>query len=391
MTRLALLIMMVFLIPILLYSDGILKGKLLYQDPLNETLNRLLQDEFQQRVPKERVFGSEEFLHMATCHRLTPFVRCTIRLSQTNVDDPEEALKIFFPYAKAYVDTMNNVREARPYFVSFPYTIYMWNFTLNFARDPKTNRYLYDPYICGVRVCGQHLEITRLFKEKLMPNGRLCRDVYANINEHPKVLPKQLQEIAFPHFDAPKTPTVIPQAKSYCYFNNGLEQDFTFFRKFANENGLILTALDYVFVDMPCPNPKSRCFEEAFAAQEKYFTLEESRQLVSKITKGVAQFSSATDKFENWVNAFRKRGEESLTPNINLQEYMGFRISFWDQYIDRVQPPHIAEIWVRGSKAQYYVSDELQRLQLIHEENLPRYDVEVPVPKELLKDKPKDG
>ena len=126
----------------------------------------------------------------------------------------------------------------------------------------------------------------------------------------------------------------------------------------------------------------------AYASQEKVLTLKEGQDLVAKIRDAIIQFSSGYVKIKNWVNLFRKQGKESLSPTINLQEYMSFRISFWDEYIDRVKAPHIAEIRVIGQKARYYIADELQRLQLVHEEELPPHTIEIPVPEELLKSNP---
>ena len=127
---------------------------------------------------------------------------------------------------------------------------------------------------------------------------------------------------------------------------------------------------------------------EAFAAQEKYVTLEEGKKLVRELRQENISLLLPWEGVKNSLNFLRKRGQASLDPSVNLQEYMSLRLSFWDKHIDRIKPPHLAEIKVVGSQAKYYVSDELQRLQLIHEEELPPYEIEIPVPEELLKEKP---
>jgi len=374
------------LIPLALYADGLCKKRLLYPDTLNEKLNRLLLAELQQRIPKERIFTFEEPPEMAPWDRLTDCVKCVIQLPKTKTEDPQEALEIFLPYAKAYVDTMNNVREVRPYFVTFPYSLDMWFLLVDFARDPKTDMFYYEPFLAGVEFDGGTFAVDRLEKVKRLRDGRMCTNIY----ETPKIFPKELQKLAIPHFDAKKEPTLIPETTKSCYPDRDHEKTFNFFKNFAKQNDLIVTALHSVFPSHTFQNYKICCLPGAFAAQEKYLTLEESKELVSKTREAFIQYPDTKERVENWVTHLRERGEEHLTPHINLQEYMGFRISFWDQYIDRVKPPHIAEIWVTGTKARYYVSDELQQLQLLHEEDLPSYDIEIPVPEELLRDKPKD-
>lgn len=375
------LLVPLFFIPFAFCFDGLFGGRLLFSDSVNAQLNRRLKNELKKRIPSDRPVVFLGPLDMATGHRLTISIPCIIRLPKTKIQDPQEALDIYLGFARAYVDAMNNVPEARPYFFEFPFTMDLWDLVIEFAREPKTGMYYPDPFLSEVTCDGGTFSIARLEK------GR--RIVYTNVYEHPKVLPEELQKMVVPHFDEKKEPKKIPESSKFCSFNTGLEPDFDFFRKFAKQNNLILIALDFVFTPRTYQSFKNCCMAEAFAAQEKYLTLEECKELVAKTREANIQFSSTIERVGNWANSFRERGEEALVPRINLQEYMGFRISFWDQYIDRVKPPHIAEICVTGTKAKYYVSDELQRLQLVHEEDLPSYDVEIPVPEELLKNPPK--
>ena len=383
MRKWILLLMLVAFLPLALYAEGFFGGKLLYSDSLNAKLNRLLQEELQKRIPKDRSYRITFPLHMSTRHRLTEWIQCTIQLPTTKIENPQEALELFLPYARAYVDTINNVREARPYFMNFPFTLDMCDLLVDFARDPKTNMFYCDPFLSEVAWDGPTFNIFRMDKEK--------SGVYIDVYKTTNMPPESLQKLEIPHFDSKKVPTPIPEATKYSYFNDELEKEFDFYRKFAKQNGLLFLAWELVFNEKCRQSFKNRCMEAAFAAQEKYLTLEESKELASKTREAFIQFALPYVKIKNWANNYRERGEEVLTPHINLQEYMSFRISFWDQYIDRIKPPHIAEIWVTGTKARYYVSNELQQLQLVHEEDIPSYDMEIPVPENLLKKQPKES
>ena len=48
--------------------------------------------------------------------------------------------------------------------------------------------------------------------------------------------------------------------------------------------------------------------------------------------------------------------------------HLGFRISFWDENIDRQPEPYISEIRLFEGKFKYFTVDDGQRLVLVHEE-----------------------
>ena len=362
--------------------------QLLVTDPFNENLNQLILKELVKRTPRDKQYTFRDEPVVSPWHRMTRSLQCTIDLPKFKTKDPQEALNVFLAYAKAYADTMNNVREIRPYLKTFPFDFNSWAFSVYFAIDPKTDRYFYEPYICGVSVYGPELVIHRLYREQRLETGQLCHDVFVNAYDTPKILPEALQKLAIPHFDEKTEPIAIPEAIKYCNANDSQKEEFHFFKKFAAKNGLLLIALDQCLYRQEAHSIRNDCMQVAYASQEKVLTLKEGQDLVAKIRDAIIQFSSGYVKIKNWANLLRKQGKESLSPTINLQEYMSFRISFWDEYIDRVKAPHIAEIRVIGQKARYYIADELQRLQLVHEEELPPHTIEIPVPEELLKSNP---
>ena len=362
----------------------------LVTDSFKEKLNELILNELVKRAPRDKQYIILDKPVMAPWHRLTDMISCQIQLNETKCRDPQEALTIYTLYAQAYIDTLNNVREIRPYITSFPYSLDMWDFVVDFARDKKTQMFFYAPFISGVECFSNKIIIHQLLREKQLPDGQICYDIYENIFKTPNILPKEIQNMDLPKFDKTNKPKKIPSTTKFCSFNDGLKEEFTFAQNLAKKNGLILIALEGVLNGETAHSPKNDCLQEAFATQEKCATLNESKELVRNLRDSMISFLVKGSRLSNWANLFRKQGKESLSPTINLQEYMSFRVSFWDEYIDRVKAPHIAEIRVVGQKARYYIADELQRLQLVHEEELPPHTIEIPVPKELLKEKPKE-
>ena len=61
-------------------------------------------------------------------------------------------------------------------------------------------------------------------------------------------------------------------------------------------------------------------------------------------------------------------GEDLAT--VPEARHLAFRISFWDENVDRQPSPYIAEIRVNGGRCRYFSSNEHQQLVLVREETL---------------------
>ena len=197
-----------------------------------------------------------------------------------------------------------------------------------------------------------------------------------------KGIPEAIKQMEIPRFDVEtlENPIPIPQATEYRYLNDYSKGQFDFLVDVARKNNLIFISFESAF---PYPIDRTIFGEVAYAAQEQFVTLEEARQLALKIQKEYIPFVKNAGWLASHVNAARADGKETCASTINAQRYMGYRVSFWDKYIDRVKPPAIAEFRVYGTKACYYVADEYQRLQLVLEEEFPPFEVDIPLSEEL--------
>ena len=357
--------------------------KKMFTCPFEEQMNSLLSNELEKRIPKTKPYIVLESPTLAPWHRMTGPLNCRISLPEIKTQDPQEALTIFLPYARAYIDTLNNVREIRPYLTSFPYPENFWSVCVDFARDPKTGWFFYAPFISRVSCSSQRCIVDRLYKEKKYPDGSVFKNINENILDIPEGYPEPIKKMMSPRFDEKKEPTAIPVATKYVHFNNSGEPEFQFCQKWARENGVLLVGLESI-LGQDRPYGTKIQIGIAYAAQGKLLSLDEAKALVLKLRNDHLPFYIKEEWLQSFVNCARASKNESLDPKINAQEYMSYRISFWDEYIDRVKPPHIAEIKVIGTTAKYYVADDLQRLQLIYEEELSKYEVEVPVSDEAL-------
>ena len=345
--------------------------------PHEEKINWLLKQELKRRIPRDRWFYVRETPTLEPWLRLTDNLTFHIEVPSIKTKDPEEALKLALPFFQAYVDSMNNVREARPYFIDFPITPHMMGFVIGFAEDETTHLPLYDPYIASVLLFGHTLEINRFYRKITYPNGRTCTNSYDNIYDQAKGLPQEIKQVEIPRLDKekPKSPVPIPPVVEYRYLNDSGKSEYEYLQAFSKKNGLIFLAFGSVF---PPPVDWNVFVEIAYAAQGKRISLEEAKALALKIQKAHAEFCIQDGRFARAVNENRREGNLTFENPVNVQRFMGFRVSFWDQYIDRVAPPAIAEFRVYGTKACYYTADEYQRLQLVCEEEFAPFELDVP-------------
>jgi hypothetical protein len=361
------------------YAEDVnIEKKLLYPDNHIASLNVLLEKEFTKRVPKSTTIHVQTFPFLASAHRLTTSVECNISVPSIKTQDPHDALLSSLPYAQAYVDTINNIPLIRPYLIDFPISLLMWEFALGCARDEKTKLPLYSPYIASLLFLGYEFEITRFYKTITYPNGRVGHNSYDNIYDESKGLPEEFTQMAIPQFDKleQKVPQRILETKKYCYYNQGMKLFYDFYQNFAQKHGLTFVAFEKVY-DLDRPYERKIFMEVAYATQEKKLTLDEAKDFALKLRDEHAQFCVSEAKISHYINALRKNGRESPANPINIQKYISFRVSFWDEYIDRVQTPAIAEIRVYGTRARYYVADELQRLKLVCEEEFSPYERDI--------------
>ena len=187
----------------------------------------------------------------------------------------------------------------------------------------------------------------------------------------------EIKQAEIPRFDTekPKSPIPIPPVVEYRYLNDSGKPEFDYLQAFGQKNGLIFLAFESAF---PYPIDHSVFAEVAYAAQGKRLSLEEAKALALRIQKGLAEFHIKDGRFARFVNRKRSERKPTFENPVNVQRFMGFRVSFWDQYIDRVAPPAIAEFRVYGTKACYYTADEYQRLQLVCEEEFAPFELDVP-------------
>jgi hypothetical protein len=101
--------------------------------------------------------------------------------------------------------------------------------------------------------------------------------------------------------------------------------------------------------------------------------LEEARALSARCCKALLEFAHTNQEYKEFI---KRRSTDkhvkypSATP---IPEQFAFRISFWDENIDRQPQPYIAEIRLLDGGLSYFTANENQQLVLTFEEPFPQY------------------
>jgi hypothetical protein len=92
----------------------------------------------------------------------------------------------------------------------------------------------------------------------------------------------------------------------------------------------------------------------SFASHER-LNLDQARELVKNLTQEIWHHYKINKEYATHQKDVYAR-KSTKSPDI-IPSLVGFKISFWDENIDRILPPHIAEIKTYEGHVYYYFAD----------------------------------
>ena len=273
------------------------------------------------------------------------------------ITEPRESLPIF---KKIYADALkrfNAIRPIRPFLAEFPLTPSCCGLFLKFTDKEKQIRK--PPYVGTIRKMGETIEINPWDSwdksEKAPSNVNIRVPVQEELKElyTPQLPPKQ---------PGPK-PKIPPLTRLSWRYNNPFGKSlFKFLTQFCQKQHLEITILGKVE-----PNVSFKDFSFALRGSQT-LSLDEARKLAATCSKELLQYAR-TDP--DAIAFMKQRSTERVVKDaatVAEPRHCAFRISFWNEDIDRIPAPAIAEIRVIGESFQYFTADKDQRLVLALEE-----------------------
>ena len=295
---------------------------------------------------------------------LTYWLDCTFHL-RPNALSINEAQELFIAIYRDHLRNMNDVRIIRPFLCEFPLTPDSCQLCIGF--EDATGAKRRPPYVASVFLDQGNLEFTHF-----VDLGNIPGDPYTVIHKQAAKEITGLKELYAPILPR-KSVDPKPQIPGFSrhiwkYDNEVSQTQISFLQSFGAETKLCLTTVGTVgkhYFDI-------RDFDFAMWGSQR-LNLEEARALSARCCKALLEFAHTNQEYKEFI---KRRSTDkhvkypSATP---IPEQFAFRISFWDENIDRQPQPYIAEIRLLDGGLSYFTANENQQLVLTFEEPFPQY------------------
>jgi len=299
-------------------------------------------------------------------HRVTEGFHLCFCLPKVFISDPEEGMRIFLPYLQKTLEVLNTTPEIRPYMAFFPILPIQFTFALCFGNPghvtSEQKQYL--------DMVGCYREKFRIAYHTTKP-GIEFLDFPGNSAPSLSSLFEEAAKKSALSRGTKKEIPIIPNLSYTDIIYDGLKNRFQFSLQFAQKEGyFFLSDTNMSFEATTSEERGCFYFVAVYCAQEKRITLEDAKELARRASREHLDFFKKEETAQTQMK--RLQGERKVAVDgIPRQENLDLRFDFWDTYIDRIHPPHIAEIHVLGRTAYYYNADEYQRLVLLEKEEFP--------------------
>ena len=284
-------------------------------------------------------------------------VHAAINLTNVKIDSFAKAENLYIEITKDLNKKINSIRAIRPFLAEFPLTPRSLIICLGF--EDENEKPIPPPFFSALLNGEDHLEFKKFYKNNLTFHKVVFDKPIPEIKEL-----NELYSVSIPRTSVTPKPNV-PELKHLSW-----KQDcpvgqaiFNFIKRFSKQNNLHIITIGTVgehYFD-------SRVFDFALRGQQT-LSLNVAKNLAALCAQQSLQCAQ-TDK--RCTEFMYERGHDPRyrdAATIAEPRHIAFRISFWDENVDRVPEPYIAEIRVIGENFQYFTADEGQRLQLVHEE-----------------------
>lgn len=315
--------------------------------------------------------------HLDEGHKATRSMSFDLALPNVVTNDSDEALKLFIYYFDKIIEIVNTTPKIRPYLESFP--INSTEFCVSIIFNNNMDALIFSnkknkievlnktPYIGAITFqFGKITIIRRVYKEELHTwKSEECTSIDAqeifNTSIKKSFFQKtKKQEIAIPNFSKYENLSL-----------DGPKNWFSFWIQYAQREKLIyLFEQWYLWPNLTTYEERiHQCLGSTYCAQEKRLSLDEAKAFIRKAYQDHLAFYRKDETAIRQIKKCQTDNQVTIDGKAR-KENLSLRFIFWDKYIDRIQPPYIAEIYTFGKKVYYFTSDEYQQVVLLAQEEL---------------------
>jgi len=280
-----------------------------------------------------------------------------VRICDKWFESPEDAESYFVEIYSDLLKRFNSIRAIRPFLAQFPSTPAVVGLKVQFCDD--NGKFHLSPYMKLVALMGYKPERETLYVER--GGGKQVEE------KDPKEIlgVRELYDIRVPRSVSAKKPKIMVYTGLSGRKSDPADKaEMEFMKTFCSAHNLYPLVQGTVGAKMSDPIAIEFPFRGA-----QTVSLEQARVLAATCGKEMLEYGQ---KDKRIIELMKKRSQipQWKDPSIELlPRHISFRISFWDENVDRVAQPHIAEIRVLAGKFTYYTADEGQRLVPVYSES----------------------
>ena len=324
-------------------------GFQLFEEPLPA---QYLADELEKRIPAPNKWMYQVYWLDGPSKRGLQHSFMTIyEFTDRKITDPEKAIRLFVDIYKEHFKRMSSIRILRPFLYEFPITPATCPLSINFY--DSNGKFGKPPIIANVFANKKSLLCSQFTEERPGGNG------FIDIFNKPLI---ELEDFKVLYERGMKRSKCDPSQK-VPILKASKEHLFTWVNFFCTHHNLMPLAMGPVG-DSVCSD---RPFDFLLMGHQK-LSLIEAHQLGASCFRECFNYVKEDKESLQFLKNRCSWGFRIYPSPTPVPEHIAFRISFWDENIDRPVQPYIAEIRYFDGVFKYYTADEVQKLVLVHEE-----------------------
>jgi hypothetical protein len=270
--------------------------------------------------------------------------------------DVEKAGKLYFSIYSHFIRKCNDTRILRPFLETFPLTPSQAKLSLRF--DENHEDICAPPKIAAITLGSTDIIRYSLFTRTF--DARYTDVLTVSAKDVPEIA--QFYQKGCPRKVIDPKPT-IPLLRSIPRPLDGEKALFSFLREYCKKLDLGLIAMGYVG---PTWKDKSVYGFAVISRQLKNF--EDARKLACICARDTFDFVKHDKGCLEHIKSQSALDFPIHPSSTPVPAHVAFRISFWDENVDRPVQPYIAEIRYLNGVFKYYTADDLQKLVLVYQE-----------------------
>ena len=294
---------------------------------------------------------------------LTEYIDTHFVFKNKRLESIDESEKLYVEIYRDYLRDINAIRILRPFLTTFPLTPDSCQLVLGF-RD-STGNSVRPPCIASILMRNDSLVFTKFVDQRNIADSPFETICSRPMHDIPGL--RELYSAGVPRKAVDPKPVIPKLLTLHERFDSCLSSkaEFAFANEFCLKRGLEVVAM----VISGSSYAMQRPFESSLIGHQR-LSLDAARTLAATYARDLLDFAQKNpDVLSSMKNQWSKKNSLNDSSVIPEPRHLSFRISFWDENVDRQSAPYIAEIHLMDKKFSYFTSDDLQRLVLVREES----------------------